>query len=48
MLADDRNVDLGEDVRRHLEENQRRRDEDEQRHYQEGVRSPQRYFDDPH
>jgi len=46
--ADHRNIDLGENVRGHLEQHKRCCEEDQQRHYQKRVRPPQRNFNDPH
>jgi len=46
--GDHRDVDLGQDVRRHLEDRVDPPDDDEHRHDDKGVRAPQRKADDPH
>ena len=46
--ADHRDVDLGEDVRRHVAQRERRGQHDQHRHHDEGVRAPQRQLDHGH
>ena len=43
--ADDGDIDLGEDIRRHVQQRERRRQDDQHRHHDERVRALQRQFD---
>ena len=46
--ADDRDIDVGKDVRRHREDGQAPQHADQNRHHQEGKRPAQRESDNPH
>ena len=46
--GDHRDVDVGEDVRRHPHDGEDPEDDDEHRHHYEGVRALERHADEPH
>ena len=46
--ANDRDVDVGEDIDRGAQDNQGHQENDDQRHYNKGIRTPKRKGNNPH